>query len=152
MYLIRDSYTAISVVYGSRRVCDDLCEAGEARREYRVTKIVRSRKIKAIWECKTLRRAAGRPSIIAPNRLNWDSPLMRPTRLGDRHRLPANLERLVVSGSRHRSALAQVNLLIDKNGRGAELGTRRANDGFVAAQTRPGCDRSFRSRFTIRQR
>ncbi|MBT2748698.1 transposase [Lysobacter sp. ISL-42] len=40
--LIRDSYTASSGVYGSRRVCGDLREAGEGCSKHRVAKIMRT--------------------------------------------------------------------------------------------------------------
>jgi putative transposase len=56
-------------VYGSLRVCGDLREAGEGCSKHRVAKIMRLHKIKALRGYKAPRRVAGRPSIIAPNRL-----------------------------------------------------------------------------------
>jgi putative transposase len=46
--LIRDSYTASGGVYGSRRVFDDLREAGETCGKHRVARIIRSNKIEAL--------------------------------------------------------------------------------------------------------
>ena len=67
--LIRDSYTASSGVYGSPRVFGDLREAGETCGKHRVERIMREHKIKALRGYKAPRRIAGRPSIVAPNRL-----------------------------------------------------------------------------------
>ena len=67
--LIRDSYTASSGVYGSLRVFGDLREAGETCGKHRVARIMRENKIKALRGYKAPRRIAGRPSIVAPNRL-----------------------------------------------------------------------------------
>lgn len=67
--LIRASYTASDGVYGSPRVFLDLREAGERCGKHRVARIMRSHKIKAIRGYKAPRPIAGRPSIIAPNKL-----------------------------------------------------------------------------------
>jgi len=67
--LIRDSYEASGGVYGARRVFGDLREVGESCGKHRVAKIMRNHKIKAIRGYKAPRRIVGRPSIIAPNRL-----------------------------------------------------------------------------------
>jgi len=67
--LIRDSYVASGGVYGARRVFGDLREAGETCGKHRVAKIMRARKIKAIRGYKAPRRIVGRPSIVAPNRI-----------------------------------------------------------------------------------
>jgi len=66
---IKESYVASSGVYGARRVFGDLREAGETCGKHRVAKIMRAHKIKAIRGYKTPRHIVGRPSIIAPNRL-----------------------------------------------------------------------------------
>jgi HTH-like domain len=66
---IRESYVAGGGVYGSLRVCGDLREAGEGCSKHRVAKIMRTHKIKALRGYKAPRRVVGRPSIIAPNRL-----------------------------------------------------------------------------------
>lgn len=67
--VIRESYVASGGVYGERRVLGDLRKAGESCSKHRVAKIMRSHKIKAIRGYKAPRRIVGRPSIIAPNRL-----------------------------------------------------------------------------------
>ncbi|MBW8307208.1 MAG: IS3 family transposase [Thiobacillus sp.] len=79
--LIRDSYTASSGVYGALRVFGDLREAGESCGKHRVAKIMRANKIKAIRGYKSPRRIAGRPSIIAPNRLNRQFTVDAPDRV-----------------------------------------------------------------------
>ncbi len=50
----------------------DLREAGETCGKHRVARIMRKRKIKALRGYKAPRHIAGRPSIIAPNRLNLE--------------------------------------------------------------------------------
>jgi putative transposase len=68
--LIKDSYDASSGVYGSPRVFLDLREAGEICGKHRVARIMKTQKIKALRGYKAPRHIVGRPSIIAPNRLN----------------------------------------------------------------------------------
>lgn len=68
--VIRDSYVASSGVYGARRVFGDLREAGEMVGKHRVAKIMRANKIKAVRGYKAPRHIVGRPSIVAPNRLD----------------------------------------------------------------------------------
>lgn len=79
--LIRDSCTASSGVYGALRVFGDLREAGESCGKHRVAKIMRANKIKAVRGYKSPRRIAGRPSIIAPNRLNRQFTVDAPDRV-----------------------------------------------------------------------
>lgn len=67
--LIRASYTASHGVYGSRRIFGDLREAGETCGLHRVERIMREKGIKPVRGYKRPRTIAGRPSIIAPNRL-----------------------------------------------------------------------------------
>lgn len=67
--LIRSSYAASGGVYGSRRVFLDLREMGEACGVHRVAKIMRANQSKALRGYKAPRQIAGRPSIIALNRL-----------------------------------------------------------------------------------
>ena len=67
--LIRASYAASGGVYGAPRVFEDLREAGEACGKNRVARIMRLHKIKALRGYKAPRAIAGRPSIIAPNKL-----------------------------------------------------------------------------------
>ena len=68
--LIRDSYETSSGVYGSPRVFGDLREAGERCGRHRVARIMREQKIRAVRGYRAPRHIAGRPSIVAPNRLN----------------------------------------------------------------------------------
>jgi len=68
--LIRDSYVASGGVYGSPRVFADLREAGEKCGKHRVERIMRNHKIKAIRGYKSPKAVKGRPSILAPNRVN----------------------------------------------------------------------------------
>ena len=75
---IKESYIASGGVYGSRRVFADLREAGESCGKHRVAKIMKANKIKAIRGYKKPRHVAGRPSIIAPNRLNREFTVPRP--------------------------------------------------------------------------
>jgi len=67
--LIRASYAASGGVYGAPRVFQDLREAGEGCGKNRVARIMRLHKIKALRGYKAPRAIAGRPSIIAPNKL-----------------------------------------------------------------------------------
>jgi putative transposase len=78
--LIRDSYAASGGVYGALRVLGDLREAGESCGKHRVAKIMRASSIKAVRGYKTPRRIVGRPSIIAPNRLNREFTVDTPAR------------------------------------------------------------------------
>jgi len=70
LVLIRDSYNASGGVYGARRVFGDLREVGETCGRHRVEKIMRRHKLQAIRGYRAPRRIIGRPSIVAPNRLN----------------------------------------------------------------------------------
>ena len=76
--LIKDSYDASSGVYGSPRVFLDLREAGETCGRRRVARIMKTHKIKALRGYKAPRHIVGRPSIIAPNRLNREFTVERP--------------------------------------------------------------------------
>jgi putative transposase len=67
--LIRASYSASHGVYGARRIFGDLREAGESCGLHRVERIMRENGIKPVRGYKKPRSIAGRPSIIAPNRL-----------------------------------------------------------------------------------
>lgn len=80
--LIRDSYAASRGVYGARPVFVDLREAGETCGKHRVARLMRAHKIKALRGYKAPRPIKGRPSIIAPNRLNRPLRLTPPTRFG----------------------------------------------------------------------
>lgn len=78
--LIRASYRASGGVYGAPRVFLDLREAGETCGRHRVARIMRANKIKALRGYKAPRRIIGRPSIIAPNRLQREFTVDRPDR------------------------------------------------------------------------
>jgi len=67
--LIRASYAGSGGVYGAPRVFLDLRETGERCGKHRVARIMRINKIKALRGYKAPRPIAGRPSIIAPNKL-----------------------------------------------------------------------------------
>jgi putative transposase len=69
LQLIRSSYAASGGVYGARRVVLDLHELGEICSKNRIAKIMALNKIKALRGYKAPRSISGRPSIIAPNRL-----------------------------------------------------------------------------------
>jgi len=76
--LIKDSYDASGGVYGSPRVFLDLREAGEICGRRRVARIMKTHKIKALRGYKAPRHIVGRPSIIAPNRLNREFTVEQP--------------------------------------------------------------------------
>jgi putative transposase len=78
LVLIKDSYDASSGVYGSPRVFLDLREAGEVCGRHRVARIMKAHKIKALRGYKAPRHIVGRPSIIAPNRLNREFTVEQP--------------------------------------------------------------------------
>lgn len=78
LQLIRASYAASGGVYGARRVFLDLREMGENCGKNRVAKIMRANKIKALRGYKAPRSISGRPSIIAPNRLERAFTVERP--------------------------------------------------------------------------
>ncbi|MFQ3192812.1 MAG: putative transposase, partial [Paraglaciecola sp.] len=67
--LIKTSYDASHGIYGANRVVLDLKELGEQCGRNRVAKIMRNHGIKALRGYKAPRVIQGRPSIVAPNRL-----------------------------------------------------------------------------------
>ena len=67
--LVRASYAASSGVYGYRRVHLDLREMGESCGKHRVARIMKANDIKAIHGYKVPQVIYGRPSIVAPNKL-----------------------------------------------------------------------------------
>jgi len=79
--LIRASYAASHGVYGSPRIFLDLREVGERCGENRVARIMRTHKIKALRGYKAPRVIAGRPSIIAPNKLQRAFTVEQPNRV-----------------------------------------------------------------------
>jgi putative transposase len=80
LVLIRASYAASGGVYGALRVFADLREVGETCGRHRVARIMRVNKIKALRGYKAPRPIAGRPSIIAPNRLQREFTVDHPDR------------------------------------------------------------------------
>jgi putative transposase len=80
LVLVRASYAASGGVYGASRVFLDLREAGETCGKHRVARIMRENKIKALRGYKAPRHIVGRPSIIAPNRLQREFTVARPDR------------------------------------------------------------------------
>ena len=59
----------------------DLREAGETCGKHRVERIMRTNKIKAVRGYKAPRPINGRPSIIAPNRLNREFTVSAPNQV-----------------------------------------------------------------------
>jgi putative transposase len=76
--LIRASYAASGGVYGAPRVFQDVREVGETCGKHRVARLMRAHKIKALRGYRAPRAIAGRPSIIAPNRLQRAFTVERP--------------------------------------------------------------------------
>ncbi|HHQ6230683.1 IS3 family transposase [Klebsiella variicola] len=75
--LIRDSYSLSRGVYGYRRVHGDLTEIGEICGKNRVGRIMQLNRIKAVRGYKAPRRIAGRPSVVAPNRVQRQFTVVR---------------------------------------------------------------------------
>ncbi|EOV5313915.1 TPA: IS3 family transposase [Klebsiella pneumoniae] len=75
--LIRDSYSLSGGVYGYRRVHGDLNEIGENCGKNRVGRIMQLNRIKAVRGYKAPRRIAGRPSVVAPNRVQRQFTVVR---------------------------------------------------------------------------
>ncbi|WP_230863202.1 IS3 family transposase [Enterobacter cloacae] len=79
--LIRDSYTLSGGVYGYRRIHGDLHEIGEVCSRNRVAKIMRKNRIQAIHGYKVPRGTRGRPSLIAPNRVQREFTVVKPNQV-----------------------------------------------------------------------
>ncbi|WP_154066848.1 IS3 family transposase [Kosakonia radicincitans] len=77
LILIRDSYSLSGGVYGYRRVHGDLNEIGETCGKNRVGRIMQLNRIKAVRGYKAPRRIAGRPSVVAPNRVQRQFTVVR---------------------------------------------------------------------------
>ncbi|MGK4357829.1 IS3 family transposase [Enterobacter cloacae] len=77
LMLIRDSYSRSGGVYGYRRVHGDLNEIGETCGKNRVGRIMQQNRIKAVRGYKAPRRIAGRPSVVAPNRVQRQFTVVR---------------------------------------------------------------------------
>jgi len=76
--LIRASWIASGGIYGSPRVVRDLREAGERVGENRVARLMKENKIRAIRGYKRPRHRAGKPAVLAPNRLKRQFTVARP--------------------------------------------------------------------------
>ncbi|CAM7649556.1 HTH-like domain-containing protein [Klebsiella pneumoniae] len=74
---IRDSCSLSGGVYGYRRVHGDLNEIGEICGKNRVGRIMQLNQIKALRSYKAPRRIAGRPSVVAPNRVQRQFTVVR---------------------------------------------------------------------------
>jgi putative transposase len=66
--LIEEAYLASGGVYGSRNVHRDLTEAGERLGRKRVERLMRERGLRSV-RSPLRRRYRGKPSVVAPNRL-----------------------------------------------------------------------------------
>ncbi|WP_156036599.1 IS3 family transposase [Kosakonia radicincitans] len=77
LILIRDSCSLSGGVYGYRRVHGDLNEIGETCGKNRVGRIMQLNRIKAVRGYKAPRRIAGRPSVVAPNRVQRQFTVVR---------------------------------------------------------------------------
>ncbi|WP_312806046.1 IS3 family transposase [Atlantibacter hermannii] len=77
LMLIHDSYSLSGGVYGYRRVHGDLNEIGETCGKNRVGRIMQLNRIKAVRGYKAPRRIAGRPSVVAPNRVQRQFTVVR---------------------------------------------------------------------------
>ncbi|HBV3119836.1 TPA: IS3 family transposase [Klebsiella pneumoniae] len=77
LMLIRDSYSLSGGVYGYRRVHGDLNEIGETCGKNRVGRIMQLNRIKAVRGYKAPHRIAGRPSVVAPNRVQRQFTVVR---------------------------------------------------------------------------
>ncbi|MFM5509588.1 IS3 family transposase [Aeromonas rivipollensis] len=77
LMLIRDSYALSGGVYGYRRVHGDLNEIGETCGKNRVARLMQLNRIKAVRGYKAPHRITGRPSVVAPNRIQRQFTAMR---------------------------------------------------------------------------
>ncbi len=101
--LIRDSYSLSGGVYGYRRVHGAFNEIGETCGKNGVGRIMQLNRIKAVRGYKAPRRISGRPSVIAPNRVQRQFTVVRANSgPGHRHHLHPHLAGLVVSGGGYR--------------------------------------------------
>jgi putative transposase len=75
---IRTSYQASDGVYGSPRVHRDLREDGERCGEHKVARLMRINGLRAIRGYKKPRYRAGKPALVAPNRLGQNFSAVAP--------------------------------------------------------------------------
>ena len=79
--LIRASCSLSGGVYGYRRVHGDLSEIGETCGKNRVGRIMQLNRLKAVHGYKAPRRIAGRPSVVAPNRVQREFTVVKPNQV-----------------------------------------------------------------------
>jgi len=75
--LIRDSHSLSGSVYAYRRVHGDLDEIREPCGKNQVSRIMQLNRIKAVRGYKAPRRIAGRPPVVAPNRVQRQFTVVR---------------------------------------------------------------------------
>lgn len=75
--LIRDSYSLSGGVYGYRQIHGDLNKIGDTCGKNRVGRSMQLNRIKAVRSYKAPRRIAGRPSVVAPNRVQRQFTVVR---------------------------------------------------------------------------
>lgn len=78
---IRTSYQASDGVYGSPRIHRDIREDGERCGKHRVARLMRINSLRAIRGYKKPRYRAGKPSLVAPNRLEQNFSAAAPDRV-----------------------------------------------------------------------
>jgi putative transposase len=78
--LIQASYMASGKIYGSPRIYGDLREVGEGCGRHRVARIMREENIRAIRGYRAPGYVRGRPSLVAPNRLQRQFTVEEPNR------------------------------------------------------------------------
>lgn len=152
LMLIRDSYSLSGGVYGYRRVHGDLNEIGETCGKNRVGRIMQQNRIKAVRGYKAPRRIAGRPSVVAPNRVQRQFTVVRAnqvwvTDITYIRTWQGWLYLAVVIDLFARN----VGRLVDEAHSLTRTGTRRADDGRLAAKTGRRGHRALRPGQPVRQ-
>lgn len=103
MMLIRGSYSLRGGVYGYRRNHGNLNEIGETCSQKRVDHIMQLNRIQAVRGYKAPCSVAGRPSVVAPNRVQPQFTVVRPVRYGSQTSFISALVRMAISGGGYRS-------------------------------------------------
>lgn len=80
MVHIEESYLASGGVYGSRNVHRDLTEAGEHISRKRVERLMRKHGLRSVRSPLRRRYKAGKPAVVAPNRLQRQFNVAHPDR------------------------------------------------------------------------
>jgi len=130
--LIRDSYVASNDVYGAPRMYGDLREAGETCGRNRVARLTRINKIAAVRGYKSPRRIAGRPSILAPNRVDREYKFAKPDSVWVTD-ITSIRTRLAVFGRRRRPFFLPGHRLVDEADGSTRTRAVRFADGVMAA-------------------